>query len=74
VRKEIRGACGISRRLVMCECESDFDKTAELKEKIEREIDELLLELNAGTIDRNDLESGLKKIRTTVKKMPPFKK
>jgi hypothetical protein len=51
--------------------DSDVDKTAELKEKIEKEIDQLLRKLKAGTIDRIKLESGLKKIRVTVKRMPP---
>jgi hypothetical protein len=53
---------------------SDVDKTAELKEKIEKEIGELLQKLDAGTIDRNKLESGLKKICVTVMRMPPHRK
>ena len=53
--------------------DSDVDKTAELKEKIQKEIDQLLRELKAGTIDRNKLESGLMKIRETVTSMPPHK-
>jgi hypothetical protein len=53
--------------------ESDVDETAELKRKVQKEIDELLRELKAGTIDRNKLESGLTKIRETVTSMPPHK-
>jgi hypothetical protein len=54
--------------------ESDVQKTAELKRKIEKEIAQLQRKLEAGTIDRNKLESGLKKICVTVKRMPPHKK
>ena len=69
LRKAIRGACGISRRLVMSD--KDVKKTEELKEKIEKELDQLLQKLEAGTIDRNKLESGLRKVQMDVKKMPP---
>jgi hypothetical protein len=53
--------------------DSDVDKTAELKGKIQKEIDQLLRELKAGTIDRNKLESELVEIRETVLSMPPHK-
>jgi hypothetical protein len=53
--------------------DSDVEKTAELKGKIQKEIDQLLRELKAGTIDRNKLESGLAKIREIVISMPPHK-
>jgi hypothetical protein len=67
--KAIRGACGISRRLVMSE--SDVKKTAELKKKIEKDVGHLLRKLEAGTIDRNELETGLKKICVAAQRMPP---
>jgi hypothetical protein len=56
--------------------ESDGRKAAELKEKIEKELDQLLGKLEAGTIDRNQLESGLKKVQEKLQRMPmpPFKK
>jgi CCR4-NOT transcriptional regulation complex NOT5 subunit len=56
--------------------ESDGRKAAELKEKIEKELDQLLEKLEAGTIDRNKLESGLKKVQEKLQRMPmpPFKK
>jgi hypothetical protein len=50
--------------------ESDVRKTAELKEKIEKELRELIQKLNAGTIDRNDLDAGLKKVKKRVAKLP----
>lgn len=53
--------------------EEDVRKTAELKEKIERELNQLLEKLKAGTIDRNELESGLRKVKAAVGSMPPFK-
>jgi hypothetical protein len=53
--------------------ESDVRKTAELKEKIEKELNQLMRQLKAGTIDRKQLESGLKKVKGAVKSMPPFK-
>lgn len=52
---------------------SDVRKTAELKEKIEKELDQLLHKLDAGTIDRKKLESGLKKVKVAVRNMPPFR-
>jgi hypothetical protein len=55
-------------------CESDVEKTAELKEKIETDISQILRELNAGTIDRNQMECGLKRICATVMSMPPHRK
>ena len=67
----IRSAWGISRRLVMSV--SDVRKTAQLKAKIEKELNQLMQKLKAGTIDRNTLESGLKKVEVDVKCMPPFK-
>jgi len=51
--------------------ESDVRKTAELKAKIEKELSQLIQKLRAGTIDRNKLESGLRKVQLDVKKMPP---
>jgi len=51
---------------------SDVRKTAELKAKIEKELNQLMQKLRAGTIDRNKLESGLKKVQLDVKRMPPF--
>jgi hypothetical protein len=51
--------------------DKDVRKTEELKEKIEKELDQLLQKLEAGTIDRNKLESGLRKVQETVKRMPP---
>jgi len=53
--------------------ESDVRKTAELKKKIEKELNQLLRKLKAGTIDRNKLVSGLKKVEMAVRKMPPHK-
>jgi hypothetical protein len=53
--------------------DSDVRKTAELKAKIEKELNQLMQKLKAGTIDRNKLESGLRKVQVTVKMMPPFK-
>lgn len=53
--------------------ESDVRKTTELKAKIEKELNHLIHKLKAGTIDRNKLESGLRKVQVTVKKMPPHK-
>jgi hypothetical protein len=50
---------------------SDVRKTAELKAKIEKELRQLMQKLKAGTIDRNKLESGLRKVQADVKKMPP---
>jgi hypothetical protein len=51
--------------------ESDVRKTAELKAKIEKELDQLLAKLEAGTIDAKRLESGLRKVQEKVTKMPP---
>lgn len=51
--------------------ESDIAKTAELKAKIEKELNQLIKKLKAGTIDRKKLESGLSKVRATARKMPP---
>ncbi|HEY4445148.1 MAG TPA: hypothetical protein VGN30_12760 [Steroidobacteraceae bacterium] len=53
--------------------ESDVRKTAELKKKIEKELNQLMQRLKAGTIDRKELESGLRKVKEAVKAMPPFK-
>ena len=53
--------------------DSDVEKTAELKGKIQKEIDQLVRELKAGTIDRNKLESELMEIREIVISMPPHK-
>lgn len=53
--------------------DSDIRKTAELKEKIEEELRQLIKKLKAGTIDRRKLVSGLRKVRMRVQKMPPFK-
>jgi hypothetical protein len=50
---------------------SDVRKTAELKAKIEKELSQLMQKLKAGTIDRNKLESGLRKVQKEVRKMPP---
>jgi hypothetical protein len=65
----VRSACGISRRIMMSE--SDVRKTAELKEKIEKELSLLIQKLNAGTIDRKKLDAGLRKARKEVARMPP---
>jgi hypothetical protein len=54
--------------------ESDVQKTAELKKKIEREVGQLQRRLEAGTIDRKKLESGLGKICRIAMAMPPHKK
>jgi hypothetical protein len=51
--------------------ESDVRKTAELKEKIEKELSLLIQKLNAGTIDRKKLDAGLRKARKEVARMPP---
>ena len=51
--------------------DKDVKKTEELKEKIEKELDQLLQKLEAGTIDRIKLESGLRKVQAIVKRMPP---
>jgi hypothetical protein len=48
-------------------------KTAELKGKIEKELSQLIQKLNAGTIDRNKLELGLRKLKKKVAEMPPHK-
>jgi hypothetical protein len=64
----IRSACGITRRLVMSE--SDVGKTRELKRIIENELDLLIRELNAGTIDRKKLDAGLCNVKELVAKMP----
>jgi hypothetical protein len=53
--------------------ESDVRKTAELKAKIEKELNQLIKKLKAGTIDRKKLESGLRKVKTIVQGMPPFR-
>jgi hypothetical protein len=53
--------------------DSDVEKTKEMKEEIEREINQLIRRLNAGTIDRKKLDSGLRKVRNRVKRMPPHK-
>ena len=53
--------------------ESDVKKTAELKKKIEKELNQLMQKLKAGTIDRKELESGLKKVKVAVRSMPPFR-
>lgn len=52
---------------------TDVKKTAELKAKIEKEIGQLIQKLDAGTINRRTLESGLRKVAVTVKKMPPHR-
>jgi hypothetical protein len=65
----VRSACGISRRLVMSE--SDVRKTAELKERIEKELSLLIEKLDAGTIDRKKLDAGLCKVKELVARMPP---
>jgi hypothetical protein len=44
-----------------------------LKVTIEKEIGRLIKELDAGTIDRRTLESGLKNLRKQVFKIPWFK-
>jgi hypothetical protein len=54
--------------------DSDVGKTAELKRKAEKELSQLLQKLNAGTIDRNKLESGLRKVKKIVREMPPHRK
>jgi hypothetical protein len=51
----------------------DVQKTADSKEKVEKEIEHLLQGLKAGTIDRKNLESGLGKICGIVREMPPHK-
>jgi plasmid stabilization system protein ParE len=53
--------------------DEDVRKTAELKEKIEKELNQLLEKLKAGTIDRKDLESGLERVRATAREIPWFK-
>jgi hypothetical protein len=53
--------------------ESDVRKTARLKREIERELTQLLKKLEAGTIDRKSLESGLRRVRVSVTKVPWFK-
>lgn len=53
--------------------DADVKKTAMLKQVIDKEIDQLIRRLDAGTIDRNKLESGLRKVRKTVLRMPPHK-
>jgi len=52
--------------------DSDVRKTAELKEKIEKELSQLIKKLNAGTIDRKELESGLRKVKVKVQRIPWF--
>ena len=54
--------------------ESDVNKTAELKAKAEKELGHLMQKLNAGTIDRNKLDSGLRKVKKIIRAMPPHKK
>ena len=53
--------------------ESDINKTKVLKLEIEKELNQLIKKLKAGTIDRKELESGLRKVKKTVQRMPPFK-
>jgi hypothetical protein len=53
--------------------DSDIRKTAELKGKAEKELSQLLEKLNAGTADRNKLDSGLRKVKKIVRAMPPHK-
>jgi hypothetical protein len=50
--------------------ESDVNKTAEAKRSIDKELGELIRKLNAGRIDRRELDAGLKKVRRKVAKMP----
>ena len=49
---------------------SDIWKTAEAKKSIEKELSQLIQKLNAGRIDRKQLDAGLKKVRRKVAKMP----
>ena len=51
--------------------ESDVGKTRELKRIIENELNLLIRELNAGTIDRKKLDAGLCNVKELVAKMPP---
>jgi len=44
--------------------------TLELKRQIEREIRELLRELQVGTLDANKLKVKVHKVRKKVKEMP----
>jgi hypothetical protein len=70
--KAIRGGCGIPRRRAMSN--SDVAKTAEAKAKVNKELGEIIRKLSAGTIDRKKLVSGLKKVKGTVKYMPPHRR
>jgi hypothetical protein len=73
--KAIRSACGISRRLVMSDSDvRKAEQLAELKKKIDKELSQLMKQLKAGTIDRKKLESGLKKVKMTVREIPWFRK
>jgi hypothetical protein len=51
--------------------ESDVSKTADAKETIENELNLLIRELNAGTIDRKKLDAGLCKVKELIARMPP---
>jgi plasmid stabilization system protein ParE len=53
--------------------DEDVKKTVELKRKIEKELDQLLEKLKSGTIDRNELESGLKRLQESARNIPWFK-
>jgi signal transduction histidine kinase len=46
-------------------------KTKTALRKAEKEVRKLLKELRKGTLDRMNLESGLKKIRRHVRNVPP---
>jgi hypothetical protein len=54
--------------------ESDVVKTAEAKAKVAKELAELIRKLSAGTMDRKKLVSGIKKVKGTVKAMPPHRR
>jgi hypothetical protein len=46
-------------------------KNKKLLKAARKEIDLLLKRLNAGTIDRNELDSGLRKVRRFVRSVAP---
>lgn len=50
---------------------SDRDKTEDLKEEIQKEINELLKKLDAGKITRIELDGALRKVQETVERIPP---
>ncbi len=53
---------------------SDLVKMRGLKLKAEKELDQLIKKLKAGTIDRKTLESGLKRVKGNVTEIPWFNK